>query len=158
MAVWATREGLEFEGAILSDTAPLNALVDAMLAAGEIHALRDPTRGGLGTSLCEIAAASSTGIEIDANAVPVREDVKAACETLGMDPLFVANEGKLVAMVSESSAGAVLEAMRAMPYGQDARVIGRVVAEHPGMALLKTEIGGSRIVDLPFVEQLPRIC
>jgi len=158
MAVWATREGLEFEGAILSDTAPLNALVDAMLAAGEIHALRDPTRGGLGTSLCEIAAASSTGIEIDANAVPVREDVKAACETLGMDPLFVANEGKLVTMVSESSAGAVLKAMRAMPYGKDARVIGRVVAEHPGMALLKTEIGGSRILDLPFVEQLPRIC
>jgi hydrogenase expression/formation protein HypE len=158
MAVWATREGLEFEGSILSDTAPLNALVDAMMQAGEIHALRDPTRGGLGTSLCEIAAASSTGIEIDANSIPVREDVKAACETLGMDPLFVANEGKLVAMASESSAAAVLEVMRRMPYGRDARVIGRVVADHPGMVLLKTEVGGSRIVDLPFVEQLPRIC
>ena len=158
MAVWSKREGLEFEGAILSDTAPLNALVDAMLAAGEIHALRDPTRGGLGTSLCEIAAASSIGIEIDATAVPVREDVKAACETLGMDPLYVANEGKLVAMVSEASAESVLRAMRETRYGRDARVIGRVVAEHPGMVLLKTEIGGSRIIDLPFVEQLPRIC
>ena len=105
MAVWSTREGLEFEGAILSDTAPLNALVDAMTAAGAVHALRDPTRGGLGTSLCEIAASSSIGIEIDANAVPVREDVKAACETLGMDPLFVANEGKLVAMVEPGSRG-----------------------------------------------------
>ena len=88
----------------------------------------------------------------------MREDVKAACETLGMDPLFVANEGKLVAMISESSASAVLEAMHRTPYGRDARVIGRVVADHPGMVLLKTEVGGSRIVDLPFVEQLPRIC
>jgi hydrogenase expression/formation protein HypE len=158
MAVWSKREGLEFEGEILSDTAPLNALVEAMLLAGEIRALRDPTRGGLATSLCEIAAASSTGIEIDATAVPVREAVKAACETLGMDPLFVANEGKLVAMASEATAPAVLQAMRQMDYGRDARIIGRVVAGHPGMVLLKTEIGGSRILDLPFVEQLPRIC
>jgi len=158
MAVWSKREGLEFEGAILSDTASLNTLVAAMIAAGEIHTLRDPTRGGLGTSLCEIAASSSAGIEIDANSVPVREDVKAACETLGMDPLFVANEGKLVAMVAADSAGAVLAAMRAVPQGRDARIIGHVVADHPAMAVLKTEIGGSRILDLPFVEQLPRIC
>jgi hydrogenase expression/formation protein HypE len=158
MAVWSTREGLEFEGAIESDTAPLNALVEAMVSSGDIHALRDPTRGGLATSLCEIAASSRVGMEIDANAVPVREDVKAACETLGMDPLFVANEGKLVAMVAEASAGTVLEAMRTVAQGREARIIGRVVAEHPGMVLLKTEIGGSRILDLPFVEQLPRIC
>jgi hydrogenase expression/formation protein HypE len=158
MAVWSRREGLEFEGAILSDTAPLNALVEAMTAAGEVHSLRDPTRGGLGTSLCEIAVSSAAGIEIDANAVPVREDVKAACETLGMDPLFVANEGKLVAMVAASSADAVLKAMHTVAQGRDARVIGRVVADHAGMAILKTEIGGSRILDLPFVEQLPRIC
>ena len=158
MAVWSKREGLEFEGSILSDTAPLNALVEAMTAAGEIHTLRDPTRGGLGTSLCEIAASSSVGIEIDANAIPVREDVKAACETLGMDPLFVANEGKLVAMVAPASADAVLQAMRSVPQGRDARVIGRVVAAHPKMAIVKTEIGGSRVLDLPFVEQLPRIC
>jgi hydrogenase expression/formation protein HypE len=136
----------------------LNALVDAMTSAGEVHTLRDPTRGGLGTSLCEIAASSSVGIEIDANSVPVREDVKAACETLGMDPLFVANEGKLVAMVAPASADAVLQAMRSISQGRDARIIGRVVAAHPKMAILKTEIGGSRVLDLPFVEQLPRIC
>ena len=158
MAVWSKREGLEFEGAILSDTAPLNHLVDKMTQAGEIHALRDPTRGGLATSLCEIAVSSAVGIEIHANSVPVKEDVKAACETLGMDPLFVANEGKLVAMVEHSSVDAVLEAMRSLPYGRDACVIGTVVEEHPGMAILTTEIGGSRILDLPFVEQLPRIC
>ena len=158
MAVWSKREGLEFEGAILSDTAPLNALVDAMTAAGAVHTLRDPTRGGLGTSLCEIAASSSVGIEVDANSVPVREDVKAACETLGMDPLFVANEGKLVAMVEPGTADAVLQAMRSVPQGRDACIIGRVVAAHPKMAILKTEIGGSRVLDLPFVEQLPRIC
>ncbi|HTS47802.1 MAG TPA: hydrogenase expression/formation protein HypE [Bryobacteraceae bacterium] len=158
MAVWSKREGLEFEGAILSDTAALNALVDAMTAAGVVHTLRDPTRGGLGTSLCEIAASSSVGIEIDANAIPVREDVKAACETLGMDPLFVANEGKLVAMVAPDTADAVLQAMRTVPQGRDACIIGRVVAAHPNMAILKTEIGGSRVLDLPFVEQLPRIC
>jgi hydrogenase expression/formation protein HypE len=158
MAVWSKREGLEFEGAILSDTAPLNHLVDKMTQAGEVHVLRDPTRGGLATSLCEIAVSSSVGIEIDANSIPVKEDVKAACETLGMDPLFVANEGKLVATVEPSSAGAVLEAMRSVPYGRDACVIGMVVEGHPRMAILKTEIGGSRILDLPFVEQLPRIC
>jgi len=158
MAVWSKREGLEFEGAILSDTAPLNALVDAMTRAGEVHTLRDPTRGGLGTSLCEIAASSAVGVEVDANSVPVREDVKAACETLGMDPLFVANEGKLVAMVAPGSADAVLQAMRSVPQGRDACIIGRVVAAHPKMAILTTEIGGSRVLDLPFVEQLPRIC
>ena len=158
MAVWSKREGLEFEGAILSDTAPLAALMGAMTRAGEVHALRDPTRGGLGTSLCEIAASSSVGIEIDARSVPVREAVKAACETLGMDPLFVANEGKLVAMVDPHDAGAILGAMRAVDQGRDACVIGRVVAAHPGMAIVKTEIGGSRMLDLPFVEQLPRIC
>jgi len=158
MAVWSTREGLEFESAIVSDTAPLNHLVDKMTQAGEVHVLRDPTRGGLATSLCEIAVSSEVGIEVDANSVPVKEDVKAACETLGMDPLFVANEGKLVAMVEPSSAWAVLEAMRSAPYGRDACIIGKVVGAHPRMAILRTEIGGSRVLDLPFVEQLPRIC
>jgi hydrogenase expression/formation protein HypE len=155
MAVWSTREGLEFESAIMTDTAPLNHLVDRMTQAGEVHVLRDPTHGELAMSLCEIAVSSEVGIEIDANSVPVQEDVKAACETLGMDPLFVANEGKLVAMVAPSSARAVLEAV---PYGRDACVIGNVVEAHPKMAILKTEIGGSRVLDLPFVEQLPRIC
>ncbi len=158
MAIMSVREGLEFEGEIRSDTAPLHTLVRAMLDAGEVHVLRDPTRGGLATSLCEIATASSTGIEIHASAVPVREDVKGACEILGLDPLFVANEGKLVAFVPEVSSEAVLAAMRRHPAGQGAVAIGHCVADHKGMVLLKTEIGGTRILDLPFSEQLPRIC
>jgi hydrogenase expression/formation protein HypE len=158
MAIMSVREGLEFEGEIRSDTAPLHTLVCSMLEAGEVHVLRDPTRGGLATSLCEIASASSTGVEINANAVPVREDVKGACEILGLDPLFVANEGKLVAFVPEASAEAILAAMRKHAAGQNAAAIGRCVADHKGMVLLKTEIGGTRILDLPFTEQLPRIC
>jgi hydrogenase expression/formation protein HypE len=158
MAVMSVRESMEFEGAILSDTAPLYSLVEAMLGAGEIHALRDPTRGGLATSLCEIASSSSIGFEIDSSAVLVREDVKGACEILGLDPLFVANEGKLVAFVAPDSCTAVLQAMRRTSRGSDARVIGRAVNDHRGMVLLKTEIGGTRVLDLPFSEQLPRIC
>lgn len=158
MAVMSIREGMEFDGAILSDTAPLYSLVEAMLRAGEVHALRDPTRGGLATSLCEIASSSSIGIEIESSAVLVREDVKGACEILGLDPLFVANEGKLVAFVAPESSASVLEAMRRTPQGCDARLVGRAVNEHRGMVLLKTEIGGTRILDLPFTEQLPRIC
>ena len=127
-----------------------------MLQAGDVHALRDPTRGGLGTPLRDRRIPPPAGDR--RAALPVREEVKGACEILGMDPLYVANEGKLVAMVPESSAGRVLQAMRGQPAGQNARVIGRVVAAHPGMVLLKTEVGGSRILDLPFVEQLPRIC
>lgn len=157
-AVLSTREGLEFEGAIMSDTAPLNSLVEAMTAAGEIHALRDPTRGGLATSLCEISEASNIGVELEAAAIPVREEVKAVCEILGLDPLFVANEGKLVAFVRAESAEAVLRAMQARPEGRDAAIIGQAVAGHPGTVLLRTEVGGSRILDLPFTEQLPRIC
>jgi hydrogenase expression/formation protein HypE len=158
MAVMSVRESMEFEGAILSDTAPLYSIVEAMLGAGEIHALRDPTRGGLATSLCEIAGSSSVGLEIDSSSVLVREDVKGACEILGLDPLFVANEGKLVAFVAPESSAAVLAAMRRTPRGSDARVIGRAVHDHRGMVLLKTEIGGTRVLDLPFSEQLPRIC
>jgi hydrogenase expression/formation protein HypE len=158
MAVMSKREGLEFEGAILSDTAPLNRLVEVMLAAGEIHALRDPTRGGLATVLCEIAEASNVGIEVEAARIPVNEPVRAACEILGLDPLFVANEGKLIAFVAPESADAVLEAMRRTPEGAEAALIGRTVADHERAVLLKTEIGGTRIIDLPFTEQLPRIC
>ncbi|MGD0500086.1 MAG: hydrogenase expression/formation protein HypE [Bryobacteraceae bacterium] len=158
MAVMSQREGLGFEGTIASDTAALHRLVAEMMAAGEIHALRDPTRGGLAATLAEIAAASGVGVEAEAAAIPVREPVRAACELLGLDPLFVANEGKLAAFVAPESAGRVLEAMRANPLGRDAVLIGEAVAAHPGMVLLKTEIGGTRIVDLPFGEQLPRIC
>jgi len=158
ITIWSTREGIDFAGELESDTVALHALVEAMIGAGDVHVLRDPTRGGLGTSLCEIAASSSVGIKLEANAVPVREEVKAACEILGMDPLFVASEGRLVAMVAESSAERVLRAMRRVPQGTDACAIGRVVAEHAGMVLVKTEVGGSRILDVPFAEQLPRIC
>ncbi len=158
MAVMSKREGLEFEGDILSDTAPLNRLVEVMLAAGEIHALRDPTRGGLATVLCELAEASGVGVEVEAARVPVREEVRAACEILGLDPLFVANEGKLVAFVAPQSADAILEAMRGTPEGARSAMIGRAVAAHQRMVLLKTEIGGTRVLDLPFTEQLPRIC
>ena len=158
MAVMSVREGLEFEGAIVSDTAALNSLVSVMLAAGEVHTLRDPTRGGLATSLCEIASSSSIGVEIHASRVLVREDVKGACEILGLDPMFVANEGKLVAFVAHESSAAILEAMRKTDHGADARVIGNAVEHHLGMVLLRTEIGGTRVLDLPFTEQLPRIC
>ena len=158
MAVMSVREGLEFEGSIVSDTTSLHSLVGEMLRVGDVHALRDPTRGGLATSLCEIASASSVGIEIDAAALLVREDVKGACEILGLDPLFVANEGKLVAFVPTESTAAVLKAMRQTAEGSEARVIGRTVADHAGMVLLRTEIGGTRVLDLPFTEQLPRIC
>jgi hydrogenase expression/formation protein HypE len=158
MAVFSQRENLEFEAAIESDTAPLHTLVQAMLQAGEIHALRDPTRGGLATSLCEIAGSAGVGVEIEAARIPVRQEVRAACEILGMDPLFVANEGKLVAFVAAASADAILAAMRTTPEGRDAMLIGEAVPAHPGMVLLKTEIGGRRVLDLPFSEQLPRIC
>jgi len=158
MAVMSKREGLEFEGALESDTAPLHRLVAAMLAAGGIHALRDPTRGGLAATLCEIACTARVGVEAVAAAIPVHEPVRAACELLGLDPLFVANEGKLVAFVPPEHAAAVLAAMRATPEGAAAVEIGTAVAEHPGMVLLRTEVGGRRVIDLPFGEQLPRIC
>ena len=158
MAVLSKREGLDLEGQILSDTQPLHRLVAAMLDDGEIHALRDPTRGGLGTSLCEIAEASGIGAEIESRAIAVREEVRGACELLGIDPLFVANEGKLVAFADPRSANAVLRAMRERSEGCDAAVIGRAVNSHPGLVVMKTEIGGTRILDLPFNEQLPRIC
>jgi hydrogenase expression/formation protein HypE len=158
MAVMSVREGLEFESAIVSDTAALHRMTAAMVAAGEIHAMRDPTRGGLGATLTEIAGTAKVGIEADAAAIPVREPVKAACELLGLDPLFVANEGKLVAFVAPGDADVVLAVMRSQPEGRDAVLIGTVVERHPGMVLLRTEIGGTRVIDLPFAEQLPRIC
>ncbi|HEY6270471.1 MAG TPA: hydrogenase expression/formation protein HypE [Terriglobales bacterium] len=159
MAVMSCRENLEFDGAIESDTAPLHTLVQAMLEASEqIHCLRDPTRGGLATTLNEIASRSAAGIEVEEGAIPVKESVKGACEILGFDPLYVANEGKLVAFVPESAANAVLEAMRNHPAGREARIIGSVVSEHRPLVLLKTTVGGTRIVDVMVGEQLPRIC
>jgi hydrogenase expression/formation protein HypE len=159
MAIMSVREGLEFETRIVSDTAPLHELVETMLAASnEIHCLRDATRGGLAAALNELASASSVGINFEEAAIPLRPAVKAACEMLGMDPLFVANEGKLVAIVKGEVAEDVLAAMHSHPLGVDATLIGHVVNDHPGMVLAKTGIGGSRVVDLPAGELLPRIC
>jgi hydrogenase expression/formation protein HypE len=158
MAVLSVREGLDLEGGLASDTAALHRMVAAMLAAGEVHTMRDPTRGGLGATLVEIAESSQIGVEVRAAAIPVRPPVQGACELLGIDPMFVANEGKLVAFVAPQSAAAVLEAMRAQPEGREAVIIGEAVAAHPALALLATEIGGRRVLDLPLGEQLPRIC
>jgi len=159
MAIMSHREHLQFENEIESDTAPLHMLVAAMLEAShEIHCLRDPTRGGVATTLNELAASSNVGIEIDENKIPVRDAVRGACEILGLDPLYVANEGKLVAIVPLNAAESVLSAMRAHALGREAAIIGEVVADHPRMVLLNTAIGGRRIVDLFFGEQLPRIC
>ncbi|MCS6847824.1 MAG: hydrogenase expression/formation protein HypE [Anaerolineae bacterium] len=160
MAIMSVREGLQFETTIASDTAPLHDLVAAMLdvAPGAIHALRDPTRGGLAAALNEIAVASQVGIQIDERALPVHPDVQAACDLLGMDPIYVANEGKLVAFVAEEAAEAVLARMRAHPLGQGAAMIGRVVAQPAGLVTARTAIGGTRVIPMPLGEQLPRIC
>lgn len=159
MAVMSQREHLEFAGAIQSDTAPLHTLVEAMLEASEnIHCLRDPTRGGLATTLNELAAASRAGIQVEERKIPVPESVKGACEILGLDPLYVANEGKLVAMVAPEAAETVLGRMRGHPLGREAQIIGEVVSGHPGRVLAKTGIGGTRVLDVMFGEQLPRIC
>ncbi|MBX6391167.1 MAG: hydrogenase expression/formation protein HypE [Frankia sp.] len=164
VAVLSCREGLEFGTTLQSDTAPLHELVAAMLdreAPGgnpDVHALRDPTRGGLGASLNEIARAAGVGIEITERDIPVPDAVADACGILGLDPLYVANEGKLVAFVAARDADRVLAAMRRHPLGRGAAVIGTVVEEHPGVVVARTAIGASRIVDMPLGEQLPRIC
>ncbi len=159
MAIMSVREGLEFETLIASDSAPLNGLVAAMLAAvPDIHALRDPTRGGVASSLNEIARAAGVGIELEDQRLPVRPEVAAACELLGMDPIYVANEGKLLAIVPAEKAERLLNAMRQHPLGQEAAIIGRVTAEHAGIVTSKTAIGGRRVVSMQIGEQLPRIC
>jgi hydrogenase expression/formation protein HypE len=159
IAIMSVREGLEFETEIASDTAPLNGLVEAMLSASkDIHVLRDPTRGGVTSALTEIAQSARVGMQLDEASIPISEEVKGACEILGLDPLYVANEGKLLAIVPAAAAASVLAAMRAHPLGAGAAIIGEVTADHPGMVLMKTRVGGSRIVDVLSGEQLPRIC
>ncbi len=159
IAIMSVREGLKFQSEIKSDTAPLNGLVEAMLEnTTEIHCLRDATRGGLAAVLNELAESSKVGIEFDEVKVPVRPEVTAACEMLGLDPLFIANEGKLVAFVPEKYAESTLAVMRKQPYGKDATIIGKAVEQHVGRVVAKTSIGGSRVVDLPAGELLPRIC
>ena len=159
IAIMSVREGLAFEVEIASDTQPLNVLVAAIVAACPgVHVLRDPTRGGLASALNEIAGASRVGIDLREETIPIPGPVRAACEMLGLDPLHVANEGKLVAIVPAASAEAVLAAMRAVPEGVEAVEIGRVVADHPSMVTVRTIVGSQRIVDMLVGEQLPRIC
>jgi hydrogenase expression/formation protein HypE len=153
------REGLKFSVPVNSDCAPLNRMVDEMLKAStHIHTLRDPTRGGLATSLNEIALQSNTCITIEESAIPVREGVRAACELLGFDPLYVANEGKLVAVAPAGEADKILSAIKNNIYGKDACIIGEVNSNHPGKVIMKTRLGTSRIVDMLTGELLPRIC
>jgi hydrogenase expression/formation protein HypE len=159
ITILSQREGLALGGDLASDTAPLHTLASALLAASPgAHALRDPTRGGLGATLVEIASRQRLGMEVDERALPVREVVRGACELFGLDPLLVANEGKLVAFVPAAEAPAALAALRAHPLGREARAIGRVTDEHPGLVALRTPVGGRRILDLPLEELLPRIC
>jgi hydrogenase expression/formation protein HypE len=159
IAVLGARGELGFDADVQSDVAPLNHLIMAMLDAGEqIHVLRDPTRGGVATTLNEIAQQSGVGITLFEKSIPVRPAVRAACEMLGFDPLYVANEGKLIAIVEREEADRVLEAMRQQRYGTDAVIVGEVQAESPGRVLLKTAIGSHRIVDVLPGEMLPRIC
>jgi hydrogenase expression/formation protein HypE len=159
IAILAQREGLEFESAIQSDSAALHTLVADMLRASrEIHCMRDPTRGGLSSALNEIAAQSHVSMELDEGAIPVREEVTGACELLGLDPMYVANEGKLIAIVDAAAADAVLQALRAHPLGREANVIGTVKQGESGLVTMRTTLGTARIVDLLAGDQLPRIC
>jgi hydrogenase expression/formation protein HypE len=159
IGIMAAREGLEFESSIESDCAPLADLVLRLLDAGiSIHCLRDLTRGGLASALVEIAEASRLHIRIDEQAIPVRDDVRGACEILGFDPLYVANEGRLVCFVPPEDQARALELMRSHPRGSGSTVIGSVAPDPPGMVLMKSRIGATRIVDMISGEQLPRIC
>lgn len=160
MAIMSVREGLEFESPIRSDCAALNGLIADALAAGgrAVHSMRDPTRGGLASTLNEIAAASRVGVQIDETVLPVRPEVHAACELLGLDPVYVANEGKAVFFVAPEAADRVLAALRAHPLGKDAARIGSVTAEHPGMLVARTAMGANRVIATQIGEQLPRIC
>jgi len=160
IAIMSVREGLEFETQLQSDSAPLHDIVARVLdAVGEhVHVLRDPTRGGVASALNEIAARARVGIRLNEAQIPLADAVRGACEILGLDPLYVANEGKFIAIVAREVAEQVLATLRAHPLGKDAAIIGEVVAEHPGKVYLRSRIGGLRVVDLLSGEQLPRIC
>ncbi len=160
IAILCKREGLEFETEILSDSAPLHELTGRILntAAGAVRCLRDPTRGGVSSALNEIAAQSGVSIQIEETSIPVRDEVRGACELLGLDPLYVANEGKLLAIVAPEAAGEILAAMRRDPLGTNAAIIGTVGNQSAGLVTMKTAFGSTRIVDMLAGEQLPRIC
>jgi hydrogenase expression/formation protein HypE len=159
IAILAQRQGLEFESTIKSDSATLHTLTRDMLqATRKIRCMRDPTRGGVSSALNEIAAQSKAGIELQETAIPIIEEVKGACEMLGLDPLYVANEGKLLAIVAPEAADAVLDAMRRHPLGHEAQIIGTVTSSNPGLVTMRTPLGTTRIVDMLTGDQLPRIC
>jgi hydrogenase expression/formation protein HypE len=160
MAIMSVREGLEFESQIRSDCAALNGMIAAVLeaAGAAVHTMRDPTRGGLASTLNEIAQASDVGVAIDETAVPVRPEVQSACELLGLDPVYVANEGKAVFFVAPNAAERVLEVLRAHPLGKNAARIGSVTAEHKRMLVARTAMGANRVIPTMIGEQLPRIC
>ena len=160
IAIMSVREGLEFETELESDSAALNSLVASLLerVGDRLHVLRDPTRVGVASALNEIAAQAAVGFRLDEASIPISEEVRGGCEILGLDPLYVANEGKCLAIVEGSAADDVLAAMREPPEGREAAIIGEVVAEHPGKVVLRSRIGGERIVDMLSGEQLPRIC
>ena len=160
MAIMSVREGLEFESQIRSDCAALNGLIAAVLDAvsHSVHAMRDPTRGGMASTLNEIATASSVGIDLDETRLPVRPEVQAACELLGLDPIYVANEGKAVFFVAPDAAQSVLDVLHSHPLGRDAALIGHVTAEHKRMLVARTAMGANRVIPTQIGEQLPRIC
>jgi len=159
ITVLTQREGLSFKTGLKSDTAPLNHMVKQLFAVSDnVHVLRDPTRGGVGTALNEIADQSGVGIKIFEDRIPLKKEVGGACELLGFDPLYLANEGKLLAFVSAEDTDAVLAAITETPFGKSAAVIGEVIADHTGKVVMETRIGGQRIVDMLAGEQLPRIC
>ena len=159
IAIMSARDGLSFETEIKSDTAPLNGLIQSVLNVSKnVHMMRDPTRGGLASTLKEIALSAKIGIEIDENKIPVKEEVKGACEILGFDPLYIANEGKVVLFVAEEDSQKILEVMKLHPYGKESEIIGKVVNEHNETVVMKTLIGSKRIIEMITGEQLPRIC
>jgi len=160
IAIMSVREGLSFETTIESDSASLHDLVAGVLAAAgeQVHVLRDPTRGGLSSTLNEIAVQAKVGIRLSETSIPINEEVRGACEILGLDPLYVANEGKCLLIVAREAGDKVLAALKAHPLGREAALIGEVVADHPGRVVLRSRIGGQRIVDMLSGEQLPRIC
>jgi hydrogenase expression/formation protein HypE len=160
IAIMSVREGLEFETALESDSADLSGLVGRLLAAAgnDVHVLRDPTRGGVASALNEIAKSAGVGVLVEERAIPLGDEVRGACEILGFDPLYVANEGKFLAIVAPDAADEVLRVIRADPLGERAAVIGEVVGGHPGRVFLRSNVGGMRAVDMLSGEQLPRIC
>lgn len=159
IAIMSAREGLTFETEIKSDTAPLNGLIQSVLVVSKnVHVMRDPTRGGVASTLKEIAMTAQVGIEINEKEIPIKEEVKGACEILGFDPLYIANEGKVLLFVAKEDAEKVLNAMLSNNYGKESRIIGRVTSDHPGTVVMKTSIGSTRVIEMITGEQLPRIC